>query len=488
MKKIFSILLMGVALLGMFTSCDEPTYPKKDDAEGQLSISSLYIDVVTGEDIRRSTIDITNYTIRILNKKTGAQVHEWKYSSKPEIITLPVDVYTIEVFNHEVEDAAFDSPYYYASKDVEILKNSVSEIGVITCRLSNVKVSIQYTDRLKSLIKDGKDVFVDVVVGKSGKLTFAYDETRAGFFKFDEGSNTLVATFRGTVDGTYMSEYKTITDVEKGQHRIITFDAKKAPDPEEEFGHITTSGFAVVSSVTVVDLTRDVRVTEDPVDPDDMIRADVSDLKLDAKGGAKTVSIVATDAWTANADQSWVKLSVSAGNKGTTNVNVSAEENTSEEARSANVMFKMGAMVAVVKVTQQGKGAASDPTIESTTLDLSGVNTIYDGMKAIVNLNAPNGIAHVNVTIDSPSLTKEDLIEVGLDSEFDLAYPGRVEPGLKALGFPVGNDVIGKQTVVFDISQFMGLLTAFKGEHHFILEIIDSNGKAAVATIRLLAQ
>ena len=38
----------------------------------------------------------------------------------PEVVTLPVGEYTVEVYNSEVKEAEFDAPYYYASKNVTI--------------------------------------------------------------------------------------------------------------------------------------------------------------------------------------------------------------------------------------------------------------------------------------------------------------------------------------------------------------------------------
>ena len=93
---------------------------------------------------------------------------------------------------------------------------------------------------------------------------------------------------------------------------------------------------------------------------------------------------------------------------------------------------------------------------------------------------------------------------VGLATQFDLAT-GRSDDGsdltdaLVGLGFPVGNggstvingetinyDAVMDQTsVVFDITSFMDLMVIpGPGKSDFIVEVTDSDGNVAEATIR----
>jgi hypothetical protein len=69
-----------------------------------------------------------------------------------------------------------------------------------------------------------------------------------------------------------------------------------------------------------------------------------------------------------------------------------------------------------------------------------------------------------------------------------LAHPatGTLATGLASLGFPVGDQVIGQQSVTFDISQFLTLLGIYgSAEHHFIIQVIDQDGNSVTRTLKL---
>lgn len=68
---------------------------------------------------------------------------------------------------------------------------------------------------------------------------------------------------------------------------------------------------------------------------------------------------------------------------------------------------------------------------------------------------------------------------------FDLAEPGEAEENLSNLGLPIKEEVIGQQKVVFDVTQFVGLLDGFPGVHQFKLTVEDVNGEKAEATLTI---
>lgn len=95
-------------------------------------------------------------------------------------------------------------------------------------------------------------------------------------------------------------------------------------------------------------------------------------------------------------------------------------------------------------------------------------------MNVVVNISAPKGIANLFVDIDSETLTEDILVSVGLAKTFDLAHPGALQEGLSGLGFPTGDQVIGKKELVFDISQFIPLLGIYgAGTHNFKISVVD---------------
>ena len=491
-KNIFNLMLSAAIASMMLISCDDPTYPGLgQDGEGQLSTSGMDVSVNTKETVvksARSGYDVSGFTVNVVNKESGNIKNTWKYSEMPGVVTLPVGNYSIEVYNAPVKIADWEAPYYYSSKDFKITKNEITEVGAMVCKLNNVKVSIKYSRELAALIGKGDDVKVNVVVGEEGMLDFVYSETRSGYFKYVPQSTTLVATFSGTVDGCFIEEYKALADVAPGQHRIITFGVKGTPETPDEYGQIGTSGLSMDSSVTSEDINVNVGAEEDAVDPDDMLQLSTASLNFNADAASKDVTVTTTSDWAAANPVTWVTLSAETGIKGTARITVSVEENTAETARDAEIVFTMGNLTQVLTVHQAAKGDMSMPTITSTTLNLDGVNKIVEGMTATVDIAAPKGITNLFVTIDSPTLTKDDLQGVGLDNNFDLANPGALDGALSGLGFPTGDKVLGKTSILFDITQFMSMLDMFKSEHRFILKVVDAQGQAVEQTITFLAQ
>lgn len=123
------------------------------------------------------------------------------------------------------------------------------------------------------------------------------------------------------------------------------------------------------------------------------------------------------------------------------------------------------------------------PAIEGDGFDLSQPVTNLN-QKVVVNLMAPDGIAHVKVEIASENETFAGVIQEMFGGPFDLAYPGALEETLKGLKLPVSEQVINQQLVKFDVTKFMPLLKGdFAGIHRFIIEVVDNNNSSVKATL-----
>ena len=393
MKKILSYVM--VSLMAVFgASCDDESWQPEElvDAKGELSLLSMSIDVDTDEEvIARSGVDVSDYIVSIFNSD-NILVEQWKHAQMPEVVSLSVGDYTIEVKSHELQAAEWDRPYYYKSESFKIEKSAVTELGSIVCTLSNVKVSVAYSEALEAAL--GEDVNVNISVG-TGALDYVKGEQRAGYFALPAESSTIVATFDGQVNGSTVSLRKTFTGIKAGQHHIITFSL--------------TTGNA---------------------DPDIIVDAEITDEDV--------------------------------------NVDVPGDDD-------------------VIPGDRPGEGDSDTaPTIVSETLDLDGVNVVTEDIVAKVDINVPNGISTFIVEIISETLNAEVLESVGLAAEFDLAHPGELDEVLAELGFPTGENVIGKTYLPFDITDFMELLVAFPGTHQFKLTVTDVTGQTVTGTLTFL--
>lgn len=504
MKKIFNIIMMlAVATLSL-VSCDDPTYPDHATDEGTLKISSLGIDVDASESVvtPRSGFDVSGFTVRILDANTNLLKHSWTYAEMPEVIVLPVGDYNLEVYNDEVSEAAFDAPYYKATESFEIKKNAITELGTVTCKLQNVKVSVTYSDELKTLL--GDDVKVVVEVASKNMLEYVVDETRAGYFRYYQDNTTMVASFSGTVEGVFISEdHKIITDVMPGKHYVINFSYKSNPMPGDESGSVVGTNFSLDASVTVKNENRNVNIDDEIIDPFDFLTTSVSKISFPCAASSKTVTVKSSSSWTATSSASWCTIS----NVTSEGFTVNVEDNTAAEARTANVVVAMGNLSKTIAVTQAEYSESKPaPSFSSDNIDLENYNDAAlfgpeEGLLAAeVLITAPNGIKNLNVTINSETLTADILQSVGLDSQFDLATGmsvGGVDltAGLVGLGFPVANGgtidgmtyapVVNQTEVKFDITQFIPLLSVYgAGKHNFELSVTDNAGLVSTAVIK----
>lgn len=390
MKNLNNIIAVSATAL-LMVSCDNDWNPDKLlSTDGEVLFTSMNVDVDNSikETLPATGVDVNDYSVSITNTATHAVCGNWKYSDMPQVITLPAGDYKIDIENAPLQAAAWDSPYYHVDRLFSVKENEICSLGEMTCVLSNVAVSVRYSDALKAAL--GNDVNVTVSAADNASLDFSADEARIGYFAMPDDASTLVASFSGTINGHYTTLVKTFTGIKTGQHHYVTFSVNNGSiDP----------GLIIDADITFDDVDIDIPGGEDP-DPGD----------------------------------------------------------------------------------RPGEDGA--PTITSQTLDLNGVNTVTDDLVARVDIAAPNGIEKLEVTIISESLTPEELQGVGLTDHFDLAHPGEFDDALQGLGFQTGSDIIGKESLTFDISSFMPLLVFFPGNHNFKLDVTDSKGLTVSATLK----
>ncbi len=123
--------------------------------------------------------------------------------------------------------------------------------------------------------------------------------------------------------------------------------------------------------------------------------------------------------------------------------------------------------------------------IKNQTIDVSEAS-FANPMVIKVNINASKGIANLHVTIISTTLTPSELAGVGLSDQFDLANPGELRESLSGLGFPVGEQVVGQTSVLFDITNFTPLIPALgAGSHQFVIRVVDLEGNETTEILKL---
>lgn len=432
-SKIYKYAAALALILGA-TACHDDVTGKTGTEEsgvGEVNLRSMGIEVSNVEKVietsakSKASLDLSDYIVKIY-KSNGNVAQEWKYSEMPEVFELPVGDYTAKVFSHQVTKADWDKPYFVGEKDFSIVNDDITNIGKITCVLSNIKVSIRYTDDLRKYM--GDDVRVTVVANDNGRLEFTSDETRSGYFEAVEGSSTIIVEFKGTVNGYYETLRHTIADAEAGQHRIITFKTKTPPGPTpggEDPGYIEPgTGIGIDIDVTDEDLSTNVNNEEELLDPSD--RPGGEDPDEPTPPGPEDP----------------------------------------DDPKPENTI-----------------------RIESAAFSFDEPNDPAADNDGIVNIYAPKGVEHFMVKITSTNGNFIASAGELLPLDFDLAYPESEDAATKFsnLGFPVRDGVIGKTELVFNIKNFVPLLAAFPGTHYFQLSVQDSDNMQTVKTLVFVA-
>ncbi len=511
-NRIFSLIAILAVALGMASCNDDNWNPTSGSgSEGTLSLSSLGVDIDDKEEIvgnSRASVDLSNFIIEIT--KGDRVVQKWTYSTMPEVFTLAEGEYTACVRSHELQDAEWDKPYYQGSKSFTIERNKITEIGTITCTFQSVRVSVTFTDDLKAAM--GDDCIVLIEVGNSG-TSMQFDKAHYGssaYFRPVEGSMTLVATFKGTVQGNYTeTQPYPFTDVAAGKHYRLNFSAK-GPNPviPEETGTVELGGGITlntdilgVNSQTgnvedeegnIVDPNRPGK--EDPK-PEDALYfyGDIDNAGFTVQpltDNAFTFTVASSATFTFTTDPAGTDATKAWGTRSTADETISANGTYAAAAGATGKFVIATAGTYTLTVSQSAKTFAvsgfmgQEPgKIEVTCATLSFDTPNQLGGPAPegkVNIHADNKVAHLRVKIETSNAGFESAVSEFLPMEFDLAYPGEYAEKFKeSLGFPVGDEVIGQTDVLFNITQFIPMLAGFEGTHKFTITIEDQGDPAA---------
>lgn len=275
-----------MALLALGSCSQDEPFTPGSEGEGYLNRDAMTVEFKNAEKLIRSgetraEVNIGDFTVQIRKKAAvgeGDIVKQYAYSEMPDIVALPVGEYTVNAVYGENEPAAWEAPYYLGDSDFSVEAGKITEnLDPVVCKLSNIRVTINFGQELAEAM--GPDAKVTVRVGQSGSLDFKKEnEGMSGYFAYTPGSQSITATFSGTVNGQFISETKAHDNADGGNHYKISFAFHDASS--EEPGS-ATGNVVVDATVTEQDMTQeilpdnqyqtdDMRPTEeDPENPDD---------------------------------------------------------------------------------------------------------------------------------------------------------------------------------------------------------------------------
>lgn len=426
MKKIFFICFTLLAGMLALASCHSEVMEEQSTGKGELNLSSMKAEVNTNVETvylgsrAESDIDFSNYVVTIYDAQLQ-QVEQWKYSEMPEIISLAVGTYTVDVASAAAPANGFDVPYYKGSVTCEIKENEIADVPVITCKLANMLFTVEYDENFQN--KMSGDVVTTITVGENSVEIPASETRNAYLIAPKEELTSMTVTLKGTIDGELINYSERFENVKSGVHNIIKYK------------------FTPVTDGTGNEVTLNVAINVDS-------------------------SLVGSDE----------VVGVNPGvEPGISDFPTEGGEEPGEGGGKQNAPTIVGANF---------NGSSFD--IASAVLEVPVSTDMDHPIPLQVTLSAPNGIAHVYVTIDSETLTEDMLTGVGLAASFDLAEPGTLEKGLNGLGFPTGDSVIGQTEIPFDITNFTPLLGLYgKATHNFIIRLVDKQGLEVTQTLKI---
>lgn len=227
--------------------------------------SSLDLDVRTDNVVVNSPsraganeIALDDFTVWFYKDGSDTPVSHYKFGEMSDVILLEKGEYVVKATFGEDVEAEWETPYFAgSSKSFSVNPNEITtDIGVIPCKLQNVKVSIVFDPELANATGDDASVEVKVSNGKS--LKFSKTETRNGYFRLGS-EKTLVATFEGTLDGAKTSESKSLDNIEAGNHYRITF--RKHIHGNDNHGSVS-GDVSISASVDVENIDKNVTLEE----------------------------------------------------------------------------------------------------------------------------------------------------------------------------------------------------------------------------------
>lgn len=252
MGNVFKVLLLVAIVL----SACESEQRRSNTATGMLALhlaaspdvintTTTRVEEGSGDEVENTeedglVPDIGDFTIALMDGKVVKTSWD-KFSEYPKYAVLPVGAYTLKAYYGSSDKEGFDSPYYEGTQEVIIEDDETIEAS-ITCYLTNVKVSVEYTDAFKKYFSD----YSTTVQSSGGNpVVFAKDEMRAAYIKpgavtvyanvKKQNSNQLVRLNILDIDEAKAREfYRLKLDIDAGSATLkISFDNTTVDQPVE---------------------------------------------------------------------------------------------------------------------------------------------------------------------------------------------------------------------------------------------------------------
>lgn len=547
MKSVIKFMSLVVAVALGLSSCnrdnvgyDPGTQTGDGNNIGYLVLGGMNASILEDTEnidsnpgTRAGGVDISTFDVVITNKD-GEEVASYKYGELPtEPIALDAGVYKVTMMSEPMIGAEWEKPVYGAEREVIITRKKTTTVDDIVCKLRNIKVTVDYAADLKSQL-DQEYTSMTVAL-EENNLVYSFGETRGGYFAPVAAENTLTLTFKCRYAGTKKDIVMTneISGVKAAQWRKINVVVQHAADGTANIGIVCdtwTYDEEVVFDTSMYlfeevlvddtdlpvinfeghDLAEPFELTDAMFDADGKFTSNIN-IDITAKSAIQSIVIKTSSdnpAFTAAYSELVpAEFDICDGSVSNTLLGLMGYPTSAKGAQSTRIKF--GAQADILRTyegthsyeitvidanggkttktlsVKYGQMVILAPTIVWTGYDIKERHTYAPGMTCDLVVTADGGIADFIVKIISNDLTDEELQAVGLAANFSLVNDSQFFAPLAALGFPTGDEVRGAKERNLSITDFLAVLSGFKGDHDFEMTVIDAAGQSTTETIML---
>lgn len=372
-------------------------------------------------------VDLTTYTIKIVNATTETVVKESSYSDLMDEggnVKLTAGNYYILAYNYDGSSVgASERAYFLGKTEFQILAGKTTVVNTV-CKSQTPKVALVLTDDFKTTFKD--DYTITITNGANGSYVFNKTNiTKNIFYSIPQDANSLFMTVKATTNsGVDIIQTYTITKPSNAEGGAAPLDGK-------DFFKIY-------------------------IDPSDSPTIEVpsNNVELDIRVDLST-----------NDSEEIIEIPTGNITYNPSNPSIPTQPEGPENKGPITV-------------------TGLNVTYEVSASDDSDVPTV------VVNLDVPNGIDKLLVKINSNDATFMGLLadpSLNLADEFDLADPGDRSVVLGELNLINPEDNIkGKTTYTFDITGFVPMLKLFSNSNNsFTMTVSDGVNEDVVGVLNI---
>lgn len=503
-RTIVTSIILAAAVV--FTGCNHNELKPGSGDQGELSLQIVPKGDFTPLPETKATddvqVDVSTFSLSV--NSGDKTVLSWdKFSDVPSVIGLDPGTYTIVAKSPGNKAVEWLQPKYQGSQEVTVVPGEVENI-VLTCILTNMKVTILTTEKFRNEMED-YTVTVNSDNG-DGFLNFTkaiIEEGRSGYFDPSPLTIDLNAT-RKQKEGVAMADINVIHTyhIESGaaqDHHVITLDASETGyanlgsgitvdyTVNERNEDILIDGLEenpvqdkpVLSSSTVADGAEDV-----PVDTKTIGLSYSTNVKL-AEGAAITLG---EEVCVASASGNVVTVTLPAlteGTQYTLNVPAGAVMCDGNEELVADALALTFTTASAGQEPEPEEPETSAITITATAGIDEPVTYSKSALPGEFNLTvtAPTGIEKYVVNVNSAGL-QELLDTMKMSYSVDLANMSAAEEGFWGELFGITSaDVKGKTELVFQIAAFLMAMPEEKNELEVVITDKEGNEFSKTLTI-----